>query len=181
MFFACAPHLGAPAPLVAGPVALLDVPEVLAPRPFDALALAAGIPQGTRIRLRIESAGEITVEQRWEFARCTATDATIRSTVHDAAGVLIKDEGESTTSWAELEKHASFPAANTERGEGVSSGPLGPLDVWLYTVTVPGGDGVMLVKHFEFARALPGPPVVYTIERQGEEIFRMTMLERTPG
>lgn len=178
LLLACAPHPIVPVPVAA---AVDPAPQVLAPRPFDAVALAAGISQGTRIRLRVESAGEPTVEQRWEFSRCTSTDATIHSMVYDAEGTLLKDEGEDTTSWTDLERHASFPAANTERSEILSNGPLGPLEAWLYTVTVPGDDGVMLVKRFEFAKTFPGPPVLYTIERQGDEIFRMTMLERTPG
>ena len=132
------------------------------------------------IRLRIESAGDPTVEQRWEFSDGTADSVVIDSRVYDDKGVLLKDEGTSKNLWADLEKHASFPAAATSRTDEVYDGPLGHLAVWLYTVTVAGDDGIMLVKRYQFAKTIPGPPVLFTIERQGEEIFRMTMLERSP-
>lgn len=172
-------HHPAP-PAAPAPSGLVDEQgQPLAPRPFPAPALAAGIPQGTAMRIRIAAAGEPTVVQRWTFTRCTAEAATIHSEVFDEAGGLLKDEGETTTPWSELEQHASFPLAATTMGEEAYDSPFGPLATWSYTVTVPGEDGVMLVKRYLFAKTLPGPPVLFTIERQGEEIFRMTMLERT--
>jgi len=91
---------------------------------------------------------------------------------------LLDDEGVATSIWAELNAHATFPAAATLREDAVLDGPLGHLDTLRYTVTSAGDDGVMLVKRYEFAKTLPGPPALFTIERQGEEIFRMTMIER---
>ncbi len=188
LFLACAhpspsPVSGVVAPsssaATSTPTPSASAEEALAPRPFPSAALAAGIPQGTKIRLGIEQAGQPTVEQRWEFTKCTADAATIASKVYDTNGTLLTDEGEATTPWTELEKHASFPAAATTRTDDTIDGPLGHLDTWLYTVTVPGDDGIMLVKRYEFSKTMPGPPVLFTTERQGEEIFRMTMLERS--
>ena len=160
------------------PAPPLAVSEPIAPRPFTVDELRAGIPQGTRIRLQIATLGEPTIEQRWEFLACTADGATITSQVYDAAGVLLKDEGPGTSTWAELNEHATFPAAATVRTEQSLDGPLGSLDTWLYTVALPGDDGILLVKRLYFSKSLPGPPVLLTIERQGVETFRMTMLER---
>lgn len=91
---------------------------------------------------------------------------------------MLEDEGAATSTWAELNEHATFPAASTVREDAVLDGPLGHLETWRYTVTSTGPDGVMVVKRYEFAKTLPGPPVLFTIERQGEEIFRMAVIER---
>lgn len=98
LFLACAQK-----PAAVASTAPASVAEAIAPRPFDADQLRAGIPQGTIIRLTIAQAGKPTA----------------------------------------------------------------------------GDDGVMLVKRCDFAKTLPGPPALFTIERQGEEIFRMTMIERS--
>lgn len=151
--------------------------EVMASPPFDAEALRAGIPIGTRIRTSITQAGAPEVEHRWEFVASTALDTTVHMTNFDAAGTLLEDASRAFT-WVELAGHATFPAAATVRTDVVYDGPMGHLDAWLYTVTTSGEDGVMQVERYEFAKTLPGPPVLYTIERQGEETFRMQMLER---
>jgi len=174
IFLACAQK-----PAAVASTAPASVAEAIAPRPFDADQLRAGIPQGTIIRLTIAQAGKPTVEQRWEFVSCTAESAMIASKVYDTAGNLLEDEGVATSTWAELNEHATFPAAATVREDASLDGPLGHLDTWRYTVTSAGDDGVMLVKRYDFAKTLPGPPALFTIERQGEEIFRMTMIERS--
>ena len=45
---------------------------------------------------------------------------------------------------------------------------------------IPEGDGVPHYRKFHFAKTLPGPPVLFVEEENGEEVFRMTLLERTP-
>lgn len=173
-FLACAQKPAA----VATNAPVSEAAEAIAPRPFDADQLRAGIPQGTTIRLTVAQAGKPTVEQRWEFVSCTAESATIASKVYDTSGTLLEDEGVATSTWAELNEHATFPAAATVREDAVLDGPLGHLETWRYTVTSAGDDGVMLVKRYDFAKTLPGPPALFTIERQGEEILRMAMIER---
>jgi hypothetical protein len=163
-----------PAP-VQGEPAL--VAEGMAAPPFDAEALRTGIPVGTQIRTSITQTGAPEVEHRWEFVASTALGTTVHMKNHDAAGTLLDDASREFT-WVELVGHATFPALATVRTDAVYDGPMGHLDTWLYTVTTAGEDGVMLVERYEFARSLPGPPVLYTIERQGEETFRMQMLER---
>lgn len=165
----------------AAPVAdgVAERPEI-APRPFTAEQLRAGLPEGSLIRMRTYVIGVPPVEELWTFVRCDETTATIAARVYGADGALLTDEGERTSTWVELSEHATFPAAATVRSEDTVHGPLGPLDVWRYTVTEPGEDGVTEVKQFEFAKTLPGPPVLMTIEREGVQVFRMHMLERSP-
>jgi hypothetical protein len=152
--------------------------EPIAPRPFTMEQLRDGIPRGTVIRLRVETAGQPTVEQEWTFTAVDAASATIASKVFGADGSLVKDEGEGTSTWAELNEHASFPAARTTRVESAVEGPLGHVETWLYTVADTDEGGVPVTKRYQFAKTLPGPPVLFTIEREGVEVFRMTMVAR---
>jgi hypothetical protein len=176
LLLACAPKAAAPtdAPAPA------DAPaEAFAPHVHTLDELRAGIPQGTRIRLGIAVAGQPTVEQRWEFVKVDAQGATIASQVYSEAGELLQDEGTGTSTWEELYRHADFPAATTTREESSVEVPAGKFDTWLYTVPKVGEDGSPEVHRYHFAKAMPGPPVLYTAERGGSEFFRMTMLERT--
>lgn len=142
-------------------------------------ALRDALPTGSHIRLSIWSAGQPTVLQDWTFTECTEESTTIRSKVLTEAGELLVDEGSSRSPWTELHQHAAFPAASTTRIESSVDVPIGHYDTWLYTVQAVGDDGVPIIKRFHFARTLPGPPVLYTMERQGVEVFRMTMVERS--
>lgn len=154
----------------------------LAPRLFDAADLQAGIPQGTRMRFHVTAAGTPTVEQRWEFVRADAAGTTIRSAVYGLDGALIQDEGEAPSTWTELEAHASFPLASTAVAPSRVTVPAGTFATRLYTVDAVGPDGAAQVKRYHFATRFPGPPVLFTIEQGGEEVFRMELVERTvPG
>ena len=53
-------------------------------------------------------------------------------------------------------------------------------DTWLFTVRDTAEDGGPMVTRRHFAETMPGRPVLLTMERSGVEVFRMTMLERTP-
>lgn len=153
--------------------------DPIAPHVHTLEELRAGIPTGTRIRLGIEVAGQPPVEQRWHFVACDASGATIASQTWSPAGELIADEGQGTSTWSELYRHADFPASATVRVESSVDVPAGHFDTWLYTVLKQGADGKPEVHRYHFARTMPGPPVLYTAEREGVETFRMTMLERT--
>ena len=98
----------------------------------------------------------------------------------DFPGALLQDEGSSRSTWAELMGHAAFPAAQTTREDASVEVPAGRFDTWLYTVEDSAEDGTPQVKRYHFARNLPGPPVLFTIEQGGAEVFRMALLERTP-
>ena len=165
-----APPVPAPAP-----------PDAIAPRPFTIDELRAGLPAGTKIRLRIRKAGEPDREERWSFTEADAEGCVIASTVYDATGQLVEDQGAARASWAELNEHATFPAARTVREASSIDVPAGHFDTWLYTVVgTPEEGGTDFVKRYSFARNLPGPPVQFTIVDGKGTVFEMTLIERTP-
>ena len=59
--------------------------------------------------------------------------------------------------------------------------PIGTVDAWVYDVTRADPDGAPVLHRFWFARALAGPPVLYTQERDGVERFRMVQILHDPG
>ncbi|MFZ5478979.1 MAG: hypothetical protein ACOZNI_19570 [Myxococcota bacterium] len=172
---ACAPHPATPAT----PPPAAEA-EAFAPHVHTLEELRAAFPQGTRVRLAIAIPGQPEMEQRWQFVAVDAETCTIASQVYTPAGELVQDEGQGTSTWAELYTHADFPASKTTREESSVDVPAGHFDTWLYTVRKAGEDGVPELHRYHFAKTLPGPPVLYTAEREGKEIFRMTLLERTP-
>jgi hypothetical protein len=130
------------------------------------------------VRLHIDAAGQEPTEERWEFTAVDAESATIASTSL-VDGVVIAEET-ATTAWAALHQHAAFPAARTTRVASTVEVPAGTFPTWLYTVHETGEDGAAEIHRYHFATALPGPPVQYTMERDGQIVFTMTLLERSP-
>jgi hypothetical protein len=139
----------------------------------------AAFPVGTKIRLLMAAKGKPTEEQRWTWVKADEDGCVIATTVHDEKGALIRDEGTNAATWAELLSHGRFPAATTERSDSSVEVPAGRFETWLFTVRDKAKDGAPIVKRLHFAKTMPGPPVLLTIEGAGAEIFRMTMVERT--
>jgi hypothetical protein len=185
LLLACAPH---PAPPVAStppaastaavaPGAPVSPAATVSP-PVTLDAFRAAFPVGTRIRLSIAAKDQPTVEERWTWTAADATGCTIASQVYDANGSLLQDEGSANSTWEELMAHARFPADATTQADGHIVVPAGEFDTWVFTVHDTAEDGAPRVRTFQFAKTKPGPPLLYTIEQGGEEVFRMTMLER---
>lgn len=185
--------LGCPKPVVADPTAVpaavpaaavpvpaADVPVALAPRLFDAAGLRDGFVLGTKLRLAVQAAGAPPVEQRWEVIEHTASGCTIRSEdVDPSTGAPLGPPEVGTSTWAELESHASFPADHTEVADDTITVPAGTFTTRRYTVR--GDDGTTKVVHF--AVDLPGPPVSMVVTGDGTAaggvLFSMVLLERT--
>ena len=176
---------------VRGPVSQTGYDPIAEPAPAPAGALAphvhtveqlrASMPVGTVIRLRVRAAGAPEVEQRWEVTAADALGVTIASRVLGADGALLKDEGASTSTWAELYSHADFPADRTLVGPSSVDVPAGHFETVLYTVIgTPEEGGRDFVKQLHFAKDLPGPPVYFTIVDGKGTTLEMTLLERTP-
>lgn len=153
------------------------LPDGTAPRPFSAEQIRAAMPVGHVLRLRMETPGAEPQEQRWEVTAADASTCTISSKVYDSRGGLVRDEGAGTSLWTELRDHAAFPAAETEIRSGTIEVPAGRFETRVYKVT--SRDGVhSVVKTLHFATALPGPPVLMTVEQSGAQVMKMTLLER---
>lgn len=177
-------HPAPPAP-PAAPEPAASAPASAAPTltpPFSPAQLAAAFPDGTTLRLQITEAGGPPVVQRWVFTGGDAEGTTIQSTVSTPSGTLLKDEGAERSTWVELSRHAAFPAADTTVGDSEVTVAAGHFATWLYTVRATAEDGTPVLKRYHFARTVPGPPVLFTIQQGGTELFRMELLERTgPG
>src|SRR5690606_15493940 len=142
-----------------------------APMLFTVEQLRAGNPQGRVVELRMEAAGKPVTIEHWEFTAVDADTATIHAITRDESGKVLADET-GTSTWQELHQHGTFPAAATTVEDNVSlTVPAGTFTTRLYTVTA--GD---TIRRFWFAADLPGPPVQFTTEQAGKEVFRAQML-----
>jgi hypothetical protein len=163
-------------------LALAEAPsEVLAETvspPVSLGAFRAAFPAGTTIRMRMTAPGQPVVESLWRWVEVNAEGGTMSSQVLAADGTVLEDEGTSFTPWMALMGHARFPKAQTVVSRAVVEVPGGRFETTLYTVTKPREDGVMEVHRYHFVDELPGPPVQYTTEREGVEVFRMEMVSR---
>lgn len=143
-----------------------------APRLFSLEQLRQGSPQGRIIELRITVAGKPPVVDHWEFTKVDAETATIHSVTRDADGKVIADET-GTSNWTELHDHGKFPSAATRIEDGVVlTVPAGTFKTRLYTVRADA----TTVRRFWFASDLPGPPVQFTTEKDGQVVMRAEML-----
>lgn len=145
--------------------------------PFSAADLREGLPAGTELRLRVETAGEPTVIQHWVFTAADAEGCTIHSRILAEDGTLISDEGEGTSKWVELSQHGQFPAARTTRTASSIDVAAGHFDTWLFVMkpAEPGGP----IKRFHFAPSLPGPPVLMEVVNGDTVIMKMELLSHT--
>lgn len=183
LLLACGPK-NTSAPTTSAPsTEVAEVAEVAAPAslptPYTAEQIRDAMPVGTRVRFRVEAAGQPTVEKTMVVTAADESTGTFTSqTVDPASGAVLKDEGPSAYPWAELREHAAFPASQTERADAEIELPMGRYATWVYTVTDPAGP----VTNYWFATALPGPPVQMVVSQGEAELMRMTMIEHSaPG
>lgn len=153
-------------------------PPAIAPRPFSAEQIRAAMPAGTQMTFHMEESGKPPVVLHWRVTAADQATMTLVSTVVGINGNVIAEEPAQSTSWQELAEHSSFPAARTVRGEGSVQVPAGRFDTIDYVVT-DEKDGSKTVSTFRFAKQLPGPPVMLTVEKDGVTVRRMTLIERS--
>lgn len=158
------------APLPAGISA-----DAMTDPPFGVEALKSAFPVGTVVRLRMRKAGEAETVERWQVTAADDSGMTIASTVYNADGSLLRDEGSGTSTWVELTTHGQFPVAKTVREDSSVDVPAGHFDTWLYTVVDSEKD---TVSRYHFAKTLPGPPVLFTVVAGKGTVFEMALLER---
>lgn len=147
------------------------------PPPFSAAELRKGISAGTQMRFQVESAGSPTVIQEWLFRNVDDQGCTIAARILATDGSLISDNGTGTSTWAELESHAHFPAAHSTRRESTVVVPAGEFATWYFEVKSKGPGSP--VSRFHFAKELPGPPVWMEVTKNGVVTTKMILLSRT--
>lgn len=171
---ACAPKVPPPA---APAVAQVDEH---APLPYTADQIRAAMPAGARLRFSLEIEGGPPMFQEWLVTDATALDMELEATVRDAQGAVVEGPARERSTWESLRQHAAFPAATTTRMEARLDTAMGPQDCWLYQIEGAGPDGQPQTDRYWFARALPGPPVLWERSRGAEVVMRLTQLERAP-
>lgn len=141
------------------------------PTPFSADQIREACGPGRRNVYRTQGAdGTPRLTVGW-FEEGDADGAVSVSAAAHPDGSVAGEPTRIRARWIDLQRHASFPIATTriETGEAVT--PAGRFDCWCYTVE--DGDAT---SRFWFARRLPGPPVLYTTERGGSEVFRSELI-----
>jgi hypothetical protein len=174
---ACAHH---PTPAAPVPVAFTPLPDGTAPRPFTPQQLHDALPEGTVTRYRISQAGGPTIEQRSTFTHPTDDGVTVLSQETQVDTGVTGAEESKDFRWTELVDHARFPADAVQLTDAAVDVPAGHFVARLYTVVEAGEGGAPpTTSRFYFDLKQPGPPVLYTVEAAGQEVFRMELLERS--
>jgi len=156
--------------------AALPDPHQLAPdhlpTPFSAAEIREGCPPGRTLRIRIERAEDDPVIRVVRYVETDADGAVQESWTEGLDGSRLSDPERERSTWLELQEHASFPIASTERCEDELTLPAGRFACLRYARTDPDG-----TWRFWFARDLPGQPVRFEREAGGQIVFSATLIE----
>jgi hypothetical protein len=123
------------------------------PTPFSAAEIRAGCPAGRTIRIREETPGQASSFRRIRFVEAGEETAVQEYQATDERGQPIGEPTLRQSTWLDLQRHASQPAAATTVREVVLALPFGEVDCWLYTVRAPAAE-----LRLWFAKELPGMP-----------------------
>ena len=167
---ACAPRSGR---ALRGGAAKAAIP------PFSAEQIRGGLPTGAVLVFQLLEPGAAPVTSRWEVLRAEDDGVTIQYTQGDAQRVPVGEPVVKTTPWTELESHGRFPPAATEWSDGPVEVGAGRFEGARTFVVHKVEDGQPVELHYTFALDLPGPPIRVRTLRQGVELQRTELLERT--
>jgi hypothetical protein len=148
-----------------------------APLPYTAEQLRAASPVGRVMRYRVAQGGTAAIVS-FRFTASTADAATIETTTSDEAGTALGAPESATTPWAELAKHAAYPAATTSSEPAEIETPAGRVAATKYVARQAHADGRPSVTIAYFTRdvAHAGPPVKLLVEVGGAVVVDMTLL-----
>lgn len=144
-----------------------------APTPFSASEIRNGCPEGRRVMIEYDEAGEITYLST-SFENCDDSAADFVNQPVDHDGKPTGDEQRFRAAWSDLQGHASFPDGVTSISRQSLTTPAGQFDCLLYTVT-DGND----IKQLWFAVDRPGLPLATRETTGGEEVRRSTVISDT--
>jgi len=136
------------------------------------LVAAAFIGPGTIVTFLVEPPDGDAYHDRWEFLGGDEERGTRRRWTEALDGTTIEAATEADSAWVDLQRHASYPSANTRLMTGSASTPAGEFDCWIYVTA--NDDGT--ITRASFARSEPGPPVLMETHRDGEIVFRMSLV-----
>lgn len=142
------------------------------PTPFTAAEIREGCQPGRTLRIRIERAGDDPVIRIVRYVETDADGAVQESWAEGLDGSRLSGPERERSTWLELQEHASFPTDSTERIEEELTIPAGFFACLRYTRTDPDA-----IWRFWFARDLPGQPVRFEREANGQITFSATLVE----
>jgi hypothetical protein len=146
------------------------------PTPFTAAEIRDGCPSGRTLRIRIERTGDDPVIRVVRYVETDADGTVQESWTEGLDGSRLSDPERERSTWLELQEHASFPKASTERTEEELTIPAGRFACLRYTRTDPEA-----IWRFWFALGLPGQPVRFEREANGQIVFSATLIENIPS
>ena len=107
------------------------------------------------------------------FLQGTAEEAHLDVFELDVKGTALGETRRVKTPWAELQKHGSFPAAQTTIASESRTVPAGTFECWRYEVRSESS-GRPSVQRFWFAKETAGPPIHMEVEADGRLQSTMT-------
>lgn len=150
-------------------------PENFLPVPFTAAQLSEGFSLGTTLTFDLSGSQTPAMTVDWKVVKHTDKTVDIEFTPKPKDGERPPVNTE-TFAWGQLESHASFPKDLATRKEMSFTVKAGTFDVWHYEVRPPDGRSI---ERYYFAKRLPGPPVLHSVEVDGAEVHRMEMLSHS--
>jgi hypothetical protein len=145
------------------------------PTPFSADEIRAGCQPGRTVRSLVIEPGKDPVIGVTRFVAADPEGGEQETWRETLEGQPLSEPVRRRSTWLELQEHASFPAATTERLEGEMDIPAGRFACLRYSHRE--GDQV---RTFWFARSAPGMPLRFE-EREGETIvYSSTAIENIP-
>lgn len=143
-----------------------------APLPYTVEQMRAAFPVGHEVRYRIEVAGEPPATMIWVVTAADDTQVTMSEQLVRDGGAA-GPTGSQTSRWADLVRHAAFPADKTTLRDASVDVPAGHFETTEYVVR----DGAAVsTYHFDKRRA--GPPVSMVIESGGQVTRKMILVSR---
>jgi hypothetical protein len=147
------------------------------PTPFSAAEIRDACPAGRTIRIREEAPGEAPSFRRIRFTQVDEETAIQEFQATNADDRSIGEPNVRSSTWLDLQRHASQPAKATTVDEVVQPLAFGDFDCWRYIVRAPGAE-----LRFWFAKQLPGMPVQVEEWINGELAGRSVMIaNETPA
>lgn len=152
---------------------------VMLPTPYTIEQMREGWVPGVALTFEMKAAGKPTTLHRWEVVSKPDADQV------ETAFTVLAEDGETViaprtvrgSALEALRKHAEFPADRATVEPATLTTPFGTFPGKRFTVTDP--ENPSQVQVFEFADALPGPPVRMATTEDGVEVQSMVMTARS--